>query len=305
MRRHPSPAVAVVGPGAVGGLLAARWAKSLPVLLLGRSAASESRLTKTGITLINPDGSRQKIRRGLRSARPSSRKCAAAVFCVKSHDTKKAIAAARRFIGPDTAVISLQNGLGHERLLRQAFGPSRTVIGVCYIAADRKSPDTIIHGGGDEVWLASNAQNGKALSVARALIKQGGWKVRVKSNEERLLWTKLCFNAATNPLGTLCAVPNGELASNPVLNQLMLALIDEIMKVAKKSGHRALYFNIAKVILPACQAAPHQRNSMLQDVQAGRKTEVDAILGPLLAAERHAKTSAPLLNSLYRILKRL
>src|SRR5204862_234142 len=161
------------------------------VLILGRNGASEQKICRSGLSLTDSKGRRRTVRANLLSARRAGAgPCAAAFFCVKSFDVKRAIAAARPWIGPETIVVGLQNGFGHERLLRRAFGRRRTVIGISYIAADRRSPLEIAHNGGNLVMLARAPGNAPALAAARGWLRRGGWKIAVKNNEDLLLWSK-------------------------------------------------------------------------------------------------------------------
>lgn len=296
------PSVLVVGPGAIGGVLASYLA---PALILGRNAAAERRIARSGLTLIDPQGRRKTVR-GLSSARAArAQTCAAAFFCVKAPDLKPAIAAARPWIGPETAVVGLQNGIGHEKLLRRAFGARRTVIGISYIAADRRSPLIVAHNGGDLVMLAQAPGNRACLEAARRLLARAGLKTGVKKSEDLLLWSKAVFNSALNPLGALCAATSGELAADPALRELMLSALEEALQVAKKTRRRLYFSNPERLLVASCQAAPRQRNSMLQDFQAGRPLETRAILDPILAAGRRAGAATPLLARFKRILAKL
>ena len=245
------------------------------------------------------------MRRGLLAASGAGRPrpAQAVFFCVKSHDTPAAVKAARPWVGPRTAVVGLQNGIGHEAALRRAFGPARTVIGSCYFAADRPAPLTVSSSWGNRIDLARAPRNGEALAAARGLLKRAGWDARVEASQDRMLWTKLCFNAATNPLGAACAAPNGRLAADPALKEIMLRVLDEALAIARRAGHRPLYGDMARFVTRSASSAPLQRNSMLQDLQAGRRTEIDAIAGPLLAAGKRTGLPAPLLSRLSRLIR--
>lgn len=303
------PTVLVVGPGAIGGALAARWIEDAgwEVLLLGRTAASEASLARRGLSFTGTSGTTRLITKGLVSARRRGPEppVDAAFFCVKSYQTAAACAAARPFIGPDTAVVGLQNGVGHEKVLRRAFGPRRAVLGICYIAADRPSPFGVAHNGGKDVHLAQTTANAPAARAAADLLRAGGWNVTVESDEDTMLWTKLCFNAAGNALGALCAAPNGELARDPALRELLVGALREAVTTARKDGHNLLYPDMESLIVKTYPNDSRQRNSMLQDLQAGRKTEVDAILGPILSAARRRRVKLTLLPRLHHLVKRL
>lgn len=280
--------ILVIGPGAVGGVLTARWLLAgQTVALLGRSGHGEMRLAERGFFYVEKGGRVRKIKGGIIAARRHRPpRCRAAYFCVKAADTSAAIRAARPFIGADTAVVSLQNGLGHSTRLRRAFGRQRTVIGTAYLAADRPGPGRFIHNGGRDILLANQGSNAAALALAARLLRQAGWNVRIKNNETRMLWTKLCFNAAINGIGALCAQPNGALVKDPALREVLKTVVREAVGISRRAGHPPLYRRMEALVARACRNAPRQRNSTLQDLQAGRRSEAPAIFGPLLAAAK-------------------
>jgi 2-dehydropantoate 2-reductase len=134
---------------------------------------------------------------------------------------------------------------------------------------------------------------------------EGGWHVHLKRSEDRMLWTKLCFNAATNPLGALCAVTNGALAEDPALREIMVKTLAEATAVARRAGKPPLYSRMDELVVRACRNAPVQRNSMLQDLLHGRKTEIGAIADPLIHRGRRLGVPTPLLDKLARLVRRM
>jgi 2-dehydropantoate 2-reductase len=300
--------ILVVGPGAIGGVLACRWAESgHETALLGRTAAGDRALTRLGIEFTGTSGTTRLIAKGLVSARKQGPRpqADAVFFCVKSHQTERAAAAAKRWVGPATAVVGLQNGVGHEKILRRAFGSERVVIGICYIAADRTGPRTIIHNGGKDIHLARTALNGPAAQSAAGLLRLGGWDIAVDGDEDAMLWTKLCFNAAGNPLGALCGATNGDLGREPALRELMTRALLEAVEAASADGHRVPASEMEAMLLKPYPNDSRQRNSMLQDLQAGRRTEIDAIVGPIIGAAKRRGVTVTLLPTLARFVKKL
>ncbi len=296
----------VVGAGAVGGALAARWAeRGLTVRLLDRTAASEAALARRGLLFTGTSGRRRLLRGRFLAARKTAGPASCAFFCVKSQDTAAAARAARPWIGPETAVVALENGLGHERVLRKAFGLSRVVVGVCYFAAERLGPRSVAHNGGRDIHLAADARNAQAVRRAAAALREGGWRVIVDRSEDAMVWTKLCFNAAGNPLGALCGASNGEIVTDPALRDMLLRALDEATAAARAGGHAVSPAPMRRAILRTYPAGSRQRNSMLQDLQRGRRTEIDAIVGPLIEAGRKAGRPAVLLERLSGLIKRL
>ncbi len=296
----------VVGPGAIGLALTAGFRRAGErVALLGRTPASERRLAASGFVATAPGGRATLVRGGLMSARALKTPAGAAFFCVKAGDAARAAAAARRWIGPQTAVVALQNGLGHEKMFRRAFGPRRTVIGVCYFAADRPAPGDLRLNGGEDILLARHSGNAASLEAARSLLARAGFRVHVKDGEPGMLWTKAAFNAAVNPLGAVCAVESGRIVEDPALRELSLKALAEAAAAAESAGHPLDYPDMAEKLLLSGRNAPRQRNSMLQDLSAGRRTEARFILGPLLAAARRRRIEAPTLQLLAAVVSRL
>lgn len=290
----------VVGPGAIGGVLAARWADAgRATLLLARTPTEEARLTRGGLRFTGTTVRERLVRRGLASARRQGPgPVPAAYFCVKAQDVAAAARAAKPWIGPETAVIALENGVGHERLLRRLFGEKRVVVGVCYVAAERLGPGRVSHNGGRDIELAVGRGNSAAARLAAAQLRAAGWRVSLKSDEDAMLWTKLCFNAAGNPLGALCAASNGELSQDPALRDMLARALEEAVAAALADGHRVDAPRMRRLLLRAYPSGSRQKNSMLQDLQRGRPTEVDAIVGPVLAAGKRRGRPTPLLERL-------
>lgn len=295
----------IVGPGAIGlALTAALRREALPVAVLARSAEEERLLAKKGFTVTTRAGRRCRVK-GLTSARALRSKAGLVFFCVKSADAAGAARAARRWVGPQTTVVALQNGIGHEKVLRRAFGAARTVIGVCYFAADRTGPACLRLNGGRDVLLARHPGNAAALAQARKVLCRAGFRVHLKDGEDGMLWTKAAFNAAVNPLGAACAAESGRLIEDPALRELSLRALAEATAAAKAAGHSLDYPDMAVKLAASGRNAPHQRNSMLQDLAAGRRTEAPAILSPFLKAARRGGVPVPTLETLSAVLSRL
>ncbi|MFC1679062.1 ketopantoate reductase family protein [Elusimicrobiota bacterium] len=300
--------MAVVGPGAIGGLIAASLRRSgHKVTVVARDAHAAARLRRRGISVTSRSGRTRTFRSGLEAVsrlRPGSG-WRAVFFCVKSPGIRRAIAAARPGVGPETVVVSLLNGLSHVRPLRAAFGRARTVFGSCYVASLRTGPAALRHRGGDRIHLAATPANRDAAGTAASILASAGWRIRTTPHEERLLWTKLAYNAAVNPLGALLNMTNRELVEDPAIRELLSAAAKEAAVIARAAGHRPLVPRLEDRVLRDCRAVPRQYCSMAQDLAAGRVTEADSILKPLLAAARRTGTPAPLLAPLYRMVKRL
>ncbi len=282
--------IAVAGPGAIGGLIAMRL----------KDAGHEVSLLTRGRKRIETLAVGRRRIKGW--ARPS-KNLDAVILSVKAPAIHDALKAIRPMAGKDTTIISLLNGVAHIGPVRRAFGRRRTVFGSCYIASMRKADGTIVHSGGEYILLAKSDSNREAHKKSVSLLSD--WKIKTVNSEERLLWTKLVYNAAVNPLGALLDRTNGELASDPALRELVRVVLKEAVAISTRAGFRPLHADLEKRIARGCLAVPNQINSMAQDLRAGRETEADAILKPLIDAAKRQGRSAPAIEPLYRVLKRL
>jgi 2-dehydropantoate 2-reductase len=288
--------------------LTARFLKArAPVLVLGRDRTGEALLEKNGFQFVDQNGRKSRVT-GASSARRSKPAAAGiAFFCVKSGALASAIKSAKPWIGPDTAVVSLQNGIGHEKTLLSAFGKKRLVFASAWFGADRPGPFIVHHNGGNGIDLARGTTNLASANLAANALKRAGWTIKIVASYEKMHWLKLCFNAATNPLGAVCAASNGQLAEDPALRQLMLRAFDEAASVSVRLGAlpTSKVASARSQLLQACRAMPHQRNSMLQDIAAGRKTEAADIVGPIIRSGRRLNVRTPVLSFLDRMIATL
>lgn len=290
----------IVGPGAAGSVLAAGLRKAgLKVALLARDAQAAARLRRSGLKV---DGVRLKGFAASHRAQDLPRPDAL-FFCVKSYDTAAALASARGLAGPDCAVLSIQNGLAHAGPLRRAYGV-RMVFGSAYFGA-RAEAGQVLSSGRRRVDLAAGPRNAVAAALLRALLAKSGFEGETYGSEEGLLWTKCLLNAAINPLGALTALPNGELIEREALRQLLLRALSEGAALARRRGVRLVGGSPERAALKLCKDSAANLNSMAQDLRAGRRSEADAILKPLLAAAKSPEKDAPVLFGLYRFVKGL
>jgi len=233
---------------------------------------------------------------------------------VKSFDTLSAIASCGRLIGPGTAVVSVQNGLGNLEVLEGALGKSQPLFGCvslfgCEIA------------GPAEVHLTSHtceaklgtfgSAAGQYLVVAETLaasLTGAGLRTTLSKDFQADIWTKFLMNAMTN---ALCAIENKNLAELFAEERTLLtmdALLEEIFPVAQRLGvvlpwqGPAEFMEFYKcAILP--RFASH-RPSMAQDLALGRRTEIDSLNGHLLALAGRLEASAPVNAYLAKIVEK-
>ncbi len=266
--------VAVLGAGAVGCYFGAQLAKGgVPVTLVGRAAHVEAILAR-GLTLHRDD----TMERIVLDASTDVAACAAAdivLLCVKSGDTESAAAELRPHLGTDAIVVSMQNGVDNAERAAAVLG-RHVVPAVVYVGAEMAGPGEVRHlGRGDLVLQEGDAAAARFASVAVG----AGVPCTLVEDVTSALWQKLVINCAYNPVSALARQPYGALLQDEQTRRLMRALASEAIAVGQQGGVRL----DGKVLLDGLwrigEAMPGQYSSTAQDLERGRRTEIDSLNG--------------------------
>jgi 2-dehydropantoate 2-reductase len=219
----------------------------------------------------------------------------AVAFCVKCYHTESAVELARPLVGPETVVASLQNGWGNGDVLAQAFPAEQVVVGVTYNSGTVLDVATVAHPGVGPTTLGSFADGTTegAERLAGAL-SDGGLEAQVADPVRPEIWKKLILNAASLPSAALTGMTAGAMGASEDMCALMSATAAEAVAVA-----RALGFDIDEreridTILGVSKRAGSTKASMLQDVEGGRRTEIDVINGAVVRAADEVGVAVPL-----------
>jgi len=279
--------IMVFGAGALGSLVAARLADAFDVTLVGRrdhvDAIRTSGLRVTGCTerhqtgihaVTEPDGGAPDF----------------VLLTTKAHDTAAAVAAP----GFPTAsiVVSLQNGLGNEEQLARRSGKVLGAVinqGVTYL-----EPGAVYHAGEGETELG--AFQGTSLEEAELLasaFNEVGLPARTVLNIRERIWLKAVLNAAVNPVTALLRCRTGEILGDPELEAAIRAVVEESVEIAGAAGITLQEDAVLEKIWSVARATSDNKSSMLQDLERGRVTEIDAISGALVERARELGVPSP------------
>jgi 2-dehydropantoate 2-reductase len=305
-----SSRIIIVGPGAIGTLFGALLARGGhdPFLLdhcPTRAAARNQngiRVSDGGETWCVPINSATDV---------TDREPAGIVFiCTKSYDTAAAVAAVTPSIGPDTIVVSLQNGMGNvEDILPVA--PRHCVCAATSMGAylsppcDSPAPHTLHWAGHGITQLAAftDTQSDDAETVA-AILKSCNCECEVVEDAQSMLWSKLIINAAINPITAIRGITNGALLESTSALELAFAAAVEACAVADKLGIGLTYEDVTDAIANVCRRTSNNESSMLQDMRRGRQTEIESISGTILAEANRLDIPVPVNQSLYSAIQK-
>lgn len=220
----------------------------------------------------------------------------AAVVCVKTHGTEWAAGIAARVLAPGGVAVTIQNGLGNYEVLRASVGDDRAAVGVIYVGA-RLDELRRLHATGPgraELGRPRGTDPRRALDALAALMRAGGMTVTVVDDAWPAVWRKVVTNAAVNPTTALLGTLNLELLNDPVAARVADRLAREVARVASAAGVALAEDDAVRWWREMAQLTGANRSSMLQDVEAKRATEVDAICGAVYREGRRLGVDAPL-----------
>ncbi|HEY6334485.1 MAG TPA: 2-dehydropantoate 2-reductase [Alphaproteobacteria bacterium] len=310
----------VIGAGAIGGVLAAGLARgAADVTLVVRNPIHRDAIARAGLTVVDPKGAAHVVR-NLRPVGTCAEAGAqdAVVLAVKAHQIAGLCPAIRALFGPETMVLTLQNGVpwwyfqrhggafeGHRLTALDADGaisaviePERIIGAVAYFAGEILGPGRVRHGGG--VRLPIGELDGRITSRASALAAEfarAGFESPVLDDIRGEIWFKVWANACFNPIGALTHATIDRIASNAHARALLIDMMEEAQAVAAKLGVR-LRQTAAERIAIVAKVAGH-KPSMLQDVEAGKALEIEALAGALVELGRLTGTPTPRFDALY------
>lgn len=306
-RLPANPRVAIVGAGAIGTFYGTRLALAgADVHFLVRSGLAAMRAR--GIVLR--EGGAEETLPAARTAVSTSAgeigPVDLAIVTLKNTANDSLGALLPPLLGPDTTILTLQNGLGADELLASLFGAGRVVGGLAFIAAVREAPGEIrIYTPG---YLTLGEFRGPASARVRSLVtlfQRAGVKCEAVDDLAEARWRKLVWNVPFNGL-TIAAggVPTDRIMASPELEQEARVLIDEVVGAAARFGY-AIPAEFIELQLELTRRMGAYKPSSLVDYLAGREVEVEAIWGEPLRRARAAGAAMPHLGQLYRRLKEL
>ena len=290
--------ILIFGAGAMGSFFGGLLAMRHEVTLVGRKdhmeavAAHGLRISGKTVRLARPFAA-TRVPRGVNPE--------LVLVTTKAYDTADAMRALRPFAATAT-FLTLQNGLHNAEVIAQSAKhviAGTTAHGVTFVR-----PGEIRHAGlGDTTIGAWSGTPPETVVRVRDLLDEAGIRTRVTPDIRSDLWAKLVVNAAINPLAALAGVPNGRLLQDPRLRRLLDDVARETAEIARAAGARVEAEDLVRRARLVARRTAENRASMLQDLDRGRRTEIDAIAGDVLVEAERAGREAPLNRALFALVK--
>ena len=315
--------IAIYGAGAIGGYLGVQLALAGEDVTLIARGAHLAAMQANGVRLLF--GDEQRIARPRCVEDPAEAGPQDYVFLtLKAHQLPVVADCIPALLGAETAVVTAQNGVPwwyFHRLegpwegrrlesvdpggrLWETIGPQRVIGCVVYPAAEIADPGVIRHIEGDRFSLGEpdGSKTERTARLARALIA-AGLRAPVRPRIRNELWVKLWGNVAFNPISALTGAALDVICADPAARALARAVMVEAQAVAEALGER-FRIDVDQRIDGAARVGAH-RTSMLQDVERGRRTEVEALVGGVAELGRITGVATPNIDAMYALVRLL
>jgi 2-dehydropantoate 2-reductase len=297
--------LAVLGPGALGCLMAALfWEAGTEVSLADYRPERVALLRQRGIQVHTLGGGPRVVRVPIGLA-PEVGPCDLTIMAVKAYQTEAAARALPALMSQGGMALTLQNGLGNLEVMARMTGPGRLLAGVGLLGVTRQDEGRIIYAGRGVIYIGvpvGSRVTGAEVAAVVDLFRQAGLECQAREDIEAVLWEKLVINVGINPLTALLRVPNGALLELPPAWEVAVAAAGEAQAVARAAG-LSLSGDPAARLAQVCTATAANRSSMLQDILAGKQTEIEAMNAQVAARGRALGVPTPVNDLLTQLLK--
>ena len=317
--------IAIIGAGAIGGLVGVRLALAGEDVTFIVRGTNLSAIRTNGMKLIEHDGT-ERIARNVRAtsdyaeAGPQD----VVILALKAQQVEAVVGELPKLFGPQTTVITMQNGIPYWYFQKHggdyegrrvdsvdpsgsigAGIPAQRVIGcVVYPASELIAPGVVQHIEGERFPLGElDGISSERVQTLSAIFENAGFKAPVLDNIRSEIWLKLWGNLTFNPISALSHSTLVDICQFPLSRELATAMMTEAQAVASKLG---ITFRIPleKRIAGAEKVGKH-KTSMLQDVEAGRGVEIDALVGSVIELGKLTQTPTPHIDTVYALVKLL
>lgn len=285
--------IAVIGIGASGSYYACKLSKTNEVITFDNYEAKVKEVSTNGINIVENDNTTNYKVKCFKDGTVTNKVMDLVIVSVKASQTVEALKANLSLIGPNTIVLTLQNGLGNVRDIAKFVDPANIVIGSNKVNLTSTDLNTVKVTGKDIVYFGGALEDKKNALVCKVLFTKASLEAEVSDDLKKLIWTKVIINSITNPLCALFKCKIKVLYENKNIYDIVTRLIDEGVSVAKCSGAELSSDELIKEFTNVVYSIGNSYPSMYQDVKEGRITEIDKLNGKFLTIAYKNKLDIP------------
>ena len=285
--------IAVIGAGAMGSIYGGRLSLKNEVFLVDTSKVIVDAVNHDGL-ILEENGQDNKYSPKALTSTEGLAPVDLIILFVKALYSRSALESNKNLIAPNTYLLTLQNGSGHEDILSDFAPQERIIIGTTEDNGAVLSPGHIRHGGkgSTNVGMLVDDKEG-FLPKLKEAFDSCGFNVRIHENIQQLIWNKLFVNVAFSAVTGLLKCEMGFVARNDSAMTLSKMLLHEAVTVAHALGLEADEDKLLDEIKSVSTNSPNGVTSICADLRAGRRTEVDTISGSVVRAARKCNVDVP------------
>jgi 2-dehydropantoate 2-reductase len=226
------------------------------------------------------------------------------LFCTKAYATRAAAPAIQPLVGPATAVMSLQNGVEAVEEIGAVVGKGPMIAATTWISSAIQAPGVIKQVSQFRRVVLGELDGGlsrRVQAIHQALVETG-ITAEISADILKVLWTKFVFISAASSLGSLTRLPMGDYRSIPETRRMLTSLMREVEALARRQGVALDEDVVDQSLAFMDNAAAHIKASMQLDVEAGRRSEIEAMVGVIGRKGREAGFATPVADFVYAAL---
>lgn len=299
--------VCVIGAGAVGGYFGARLARSgHDVVFLARGAHLEA-IRARGLTIRDHSGE-WRVKAPAEEPGAGLGEVDVVVYAVKTYSNPEALPLLAAVAGDHAVVLTLQNGVDSPLGIETVIGHNRTIGGAAYVATARTAPGVIVATGAHRrIAFGETAGDLSHVStrclLLETVLREADIVPEPFANGWVPLWEKFIYLAPFAAFTSAARQPIGPLWTDPDTRGLLVAAFKEVAALATAERVPIRRGTLKRILTYVDSLHPTVRSSMLIDIQQGRRTEVEALVGSVVRRARRRRIKAPIMTTLYAALR--
>jgi len=296
--------IVVIGAGGVGGYFGARLARAGESITMIARGEHGQAISDRGLRVRSAVEGEYVVKPVVVEHTGGLPPADAVLLCVKGFDTEAALAELRPVVGPDTPVLTLQNGVGATDLIDATLGPGHAVGGAAYVFAAIESPGVVAHRFAGRIALGElDGRVTLRCERLRDAFAGAGVPVELSTNIRRVIWEKFIFICAQAGMTALCRVPTGVIRATPEAWRMYRSILEELTALAVRTGLELPHDTVDTFVKAAEALAPETSSSLHHDLVQGRRLELESLHGHALRLAGRLGVATPTLFAVYAALK--
>jgi len=297
--------VYMIGAGAMGSVYGGLLARAgYEVTLIDPRADHIGVIVRQGLTIEGVRG-RHVIRLPAQTGHSGLPPADFVIVFTDANSTREAARTAAQVLKPDGFALTLQNGIGNVESLVSELSEARVIAGVSMNSAANPEPGLAQYTNAGLTSIGElDGRNSKRIGEVARMLNKAEIETAVVADPMACIWSKFVHNCAINPLAAVTGLRSGEIYRTPEVDALQDRIIDEILRVVERKGVRLPEPDPRKKIKEHCRVR-YNRPSMMQHVEHGRRTEIDALNGALVREARALGIAVPYNEAIVAVVKGL